>query len=77
MGRLFLLQQTFLTQESNWDLLHYRWIFYLLSYQGSTVKGILVTINERSDFEKVDEYVTEEVISPEKLHIKGTLRDIS
>ena len=36
-----------------------------------------VTINEGSDFEKVDEDITEEVICPKKLHIKGTLRDIS
>jgi len=25
----------FLTQESNWGLLHCRWILYQLSYQGS------------------------------------------
>ena len=36
-----------------------------------------VTMNEGSDFEKVDEDVTEEVISPENFHTKGTLRDIS
>ena len=36
MGSLSLLQGIFLTQESNWGLLHCRWIFYQLSYQGST-----------------------------------------
>lgn len=30
-----LLQQIFLTQELNWGLLHFRWIFYKLSYQES------------------------------------------
>ena len=35
VGNLSLLQQIFLTQESNWGLLHCRWILYQLSYQGS------------------------------------------
>ena len=35
VGSLFLLHQIFPTQESNWDLLHCRWILYQLSYQGS------------------------------------------
>ena len=35
VGSLSLLQQIFLTQESNWSLLHCRWILYPLSYQGS------------------------------------------
>ena len=34
VGSLSLLQQIFLTQESNWGLLHCRWILYELSYQG-------------------------------------------
>ena len=34
-GSLFLLWRTFLTQESNWGLLHCRRILYQLSYQGS------------------------------------------
>ena len=33
VGTLALLQQVFLTQESNQDLLHCRRILYLLSYQ--------------------------------------------
>ena len=37
VGSLFLLQQIFLTQESNWGLLHYRRILYQLSYKGSPV----------------------------------------
>ena len=32
---LSLIQQIFLTQESNRGLLHCRWILYQLSYQGS------------------------------------------
>ena len=35
MDSLSLLQRIFLTQELNWGLLHCRWIFYQLSYQGS------------------------------------------
>ena len=35
MGSLSLLQQIFPTQESNWSLLHCRWILYQMSYQGS------------------------------------------
>ena len=35
MGSLSLLQGFFLTQETNRGLLHYRWILYQLSYQGS------------------------------------------
>ena len=34
-GSLSLLQQIFLTEESNWGLLHCKWILYQLSYQGS------------------------------------------
>ena len=35
VGSLSFLQRIFLTQESNWSLLHCRWILYQLSYQGS------------------------------------------
>ena len=35
VGSLSLLQSIFLTQKSNQGLLHCRWIFYQLSYQGS------------------------------------------
>ena len=35
VGSPSLLQGIFLTQESNQGLLHYRWILYQLSYQGS------------------------------------------
>ena len=35
MGSLSLFQGIFPTQESNWGLLHCRWILYQLSYQGS------------------------------------------
>ena len=34
VGSLSLLQGVFLTQESNWGLLHCCWILYQLSYQG-------------------------------------------
>ena len=35
MDSLSLLQRIFLTQGLNQSLLHYRWILYQLSYQGS------------------------------------------
>ena len=35
VGSLSLLQGIFPTQESNWVLLHCRWILYQLSYQGN------------------------------------------
>ena len=35
VGSLSLLQQIFLTQESNWGLLHCRQILYWLSHKGS------------------------------------------
>ena len=35
VGSLSLLQGNFLTQESNWGLLHCRWTLYQLSYQGN------------------------------------------
>ena len=35
VGSLSLLQGNFLTQESNWSLLHCRQILYQLSFQGS------------------------------------------
>ena len=34
VANLALLQGIFLTQESNWGLLHCRWILYRLSHQG-------------------------------------------
>ena len=37
VGSLSLLQRIFLTQESNWGLLHCRQILYQLSYQGSAI----------------------------------------
>ena len=44
VGGLSLLQQIFLTQESNRGLLHCRWILYQLSHQGSPIE-IKFTIN--------------------------------
>ena len=45
VGSLSLLQGTFPTQESNWDLLHCRWILYQLSYQGKPLIYTCVHIN--------------------------------
>ena len=43
VGSLSLPLGNFPTQESNWDLLHCRWILYQLSYQGSP-KSCIITI---------------------------------
>ena len=40
VGSLFILQQIFLTQELNWDLLRCRWILYQLSYEETETKKI-------------------------------------
>ena len=45
VGSLSLLQRIFLTQESNWGLLHCRWILYQLSYRGSPLFRIVPGIN--------------------------------
>ena len=49
VGSLSLLQQIFLTQESNQGLLHCRWILYQLSYQGSP-KGLLAASRSQQRF---------------------------
>ena len=49
VGSLTLLQGIFLTQELNRGLLHCRWIFYQLSYQGSPPQSIeLLDLEESS-----------------------------
>ena len=47
VGSLFLLQQIFPTQESNWGLLHCRQILYQLSYEGRSNR---LPIKKKSDF---------------------------
>ena len=49
MRSLSLLQQIFPTQELNRGLLHYRWILYPLSYQGSPQTSYL-TYSKLSSF---------------------------
>ena len=44
VGSLSLLQQIFLTQESNQGLLHCRQILYQLSYQSSRAWGLTLTL---------------------------------
>ena len=46
VGSLSLLQGIFLTQESNQDILHCRWIFYQLSYQGSPIPLLGIYLEE-------------------------------
>ena len=41
VGTLSFLQDIFPTQESNWGLLHCRWILYQLIYQGSHITTLL------------------------------------
>jgi len=52
VGSLSFLQQIFLTQELNQDLLHCRWILYQLSFQGSLIP-IISKINTAEDIEKI------------------------
>ena len=40
VGSLSLLQRIVPTQESNWDLLHCRWILYQLNYQESPCRAL-------------------------------------
>ena len=40
VGSLSLLQWIFPTQDSNWALLHCRWILYQLGYQGTPTNSI-------------------------------------
>ena len=55
VGSLSLLQQIFLTQESNWGLLHCRWILYQLSYQGSLIDTEKNQVTARGGVEAVSE----------------------
>jgi len=49
MGSLSLLKRIFPAQESNWGLLHCRWILYQLSYQG---RG-KIFVNDKGLFSKI------------------------
>ena len=55
MGSLSFLQQIFLTQESNWGLLHCRQILYQLSYQGSLIDTEKNQVTARGGVEAVSE----------------------
>ena len=52
VGSLSILQQIFLTQELNRDLLHWRWILYQLSYQES-----LMILNKQNHSQIFTEYL--------------------
>ena len=52
VGNLSLLQQIFLTQESNQDFLHCRWILYQLSYQESLMYAISAFYYMQSIFQE-------------------------
>ena len=54
VGSLSLLQGIFLTQESNWALLHGRWILYQLSYQGSVSNSLLIFLPVPLDCELLE-----------------------
>ena len=49
VGRLFLFQQIFPTQELNWGLLHCKQILYQLSYEGN--KGDTLHLSYLNDAE--------------------------
>ena len=63
MGSLSLLQWIFLTQESNWGLLHCRWIFYQLSYKGSP---------PRQHIKKQRHYFADKSLSSQKLSFSSS-----
>ena len=58
VGSLSLLQRIFPTQESNWGLLHCRWIFNQLSYEGSTCSTIDETFNTLPSAELASRHTT-------------------
>ena len=51
MGSLSLLQQIFLTQELNWDLLYCRRTLYQLGYEGSPYFHVQSALLSISSFE--------------------------
>ena len=57
VGILYLLQQIFLAQESNWGLLHHRWILYQMGYNSEWLKepvyGSLTCTQYASKFGKL------------------------
>ena len=66
MSCLSLLQGIFLTQESNWGLLHCRWILYQLSYEGSPLGSKMTFYSklqrEMSVFSSVWEWFIDSII---------------
>ena len=52
MGSLSLLQRIFQAQESNWGLLHCRWILLKLSYEGSICQQIWKTQQWPQDWKR-------------------------
>ena len=50
VGSLSLLQGIFPIQELNWGLLHYWWVLYQLSYQGSPMLVRLCSTSFKLDF---------------------------
>ena len=57
VGSLYLLQGIFTTQKLNWGHLHFRWILYHLSYQGSPITSYLTPIIKRPQITAIDEDV--------------------
>ena len=50
VGSLSLLQGIFPTQESNWGLLHCKWILYQMSYQGNpSIRSVQFSRSVMSD----------------------------
>ena len=73
MGSLSLLQQIFLTQESNWGLLHCRQILYQLTYEGSKA---LNKLPYSLPFWSVSQYLPVSLLSLEDLLPVSTITTV-
>ena len=67
------LQRIFPTQESNWGLLHCRWILYQLSCQGSPIISLAYHSLKKRHTEKEKETMDQPVqMSPQGVKVSGT-----
>ena len=81
VGSLSLLQGIFPAQESNWGLLHCRWILYQLSYQGSPFLRVSLCICSvlymLSSFFPIYHFISSEMLSTVVNYSMTSVPDIS
>ena len=81
VGSLSLLQGIFPAQESNWGLLHCRWILYQLSYQGSPFLRVSLCICSvlymLSNFFPIYHFISSEMLSTVVNYSMTSVPDIS